>query len=164
MKTTLHWKKGAFSSTYKIYSDGHEAGWLKDQTFKQKSDGEIRHKKFRFKTEGLFKQQTHIIDLESNEVIGNIQYNSWMTRADIRIHDRFFRWKYDNGWQTKWSISDDHGVLLSFAGGMTKGSIERSDPEDLLVLTGLFVTNYYTQVGIAVFVAVFLPIWISVIN
>ena len=44
------------------------------------------------------------------------------------------------------------------------GSIEGNDPDDLHVLTGLFVTNYYTQVGIAVFVAVFIPIWVSVIN
>ena len=80
------------------------------------------------------------------------------------MRDRLVTWKYDNAWQTKWSMSDDNGVYMSFAGGMTRGSIEGDDPEDLHVLTGLFVTNYYTQTGIAVLVAVFLPIWISVIN
>jgi len=53
---------------------------------------------------------------------------------------------------------------LSFAGRMHKGSIDGDDPQDLHVLTGLFVTNYYTQVGIAVLVAVFIPMWVSVIN
>jgi len=164
LKTQLNWKRGAFSTTYQILSNGLSIGQLQDNAFKRYSDGEIRYKKYRFKTEGLFKQHTHIIDLESDRVIGSIQYNSWMTKADIKIHDRTYHWRYDNAWQTKWSISDENGILLSFAGGMTRGSIEGDDPEDLHVLTGLFVTNYYTQAGIAVLVAVFLPIWISVIN
>ena len=87
-----------------------------------------------------------------------------MNKAEIKIHERSYHWKYDNAWQTKWSISDEKGVLLNFAGGMTKGSIEGNEPVDLHVLTGVFVTNYYTQVGIAVLVAVFIPIWVSVIN
>ncbi len=164
MKTRLTWQKGAFSSTYKILSGGQQIGWLKDNAFKQTSDGEIGQKRYRFKTEGLFKQKTHIIDQETNEVIGNIKYNSWMTKATIRLSDREIYWKYDNGWQTKWSIFNDHGVQLRFAGRMTKGTIEYDDPEELLVLTGMFVTNYYQQVGIAVLVAVFIPIWVTVIN
>jgi len=164
MHTQLNWKRGAFSPTYQILSKGQSIGQLQDNAFKRYSDGEIRKKKYRFYTEGLFKQHTKIIDQESNEVIGNIQYNSWMSKAEIKIHDRSFHWKYDNAWQTKWSIADEKGLLLSYAGGMTKGRIEGDNPDDLHVLTGLFVTNYYTQVGIAVLVAVFIPMWVSVIN
>jgi hypothetical protein len=164
MKNQLYWKRGAFSTTYQIFSKGQSIGQLHDSAFKRYSDGEIRHKKYRFHTEGMFKQHTKIIDQESNKVIGSIQYNSWMSKAEIKIHDRSYHWRYDNVWQSKWSISDDKGILLNFAGGMTKGRIEGDHPEDLHVLTGLFVTNYYTQVGIAVFVAVLIPIWVSVIN
>lgn len=164
MKTQLNWKKGALSTTYHIFSKGQSIGQLQDNAFKRYSDGEIRNKKYRFLTEGLFKQHTSIIDRESNKAIGNIQYNSWMNKAEIKIHGRSLYWKYDNAWQTKWSISEDKGVLLNFSGGMTKGIIEGNDPDDLHALTGLFVTNYYTQVGIAVLVAVFLPIWASVGN
>ena len=164
MKMQLHWKRGALSSTYQILSKGQSIGQLQDNSFKRYSDGEIRKKKYRFHTEGLFKQHTKIIDQESSQVIGSIQYNSWMSKAEIKIHERSYHWKYDNAWQTKWSISDEKGVLLNFAGGMRKGSIEGKDPDDLHVLTGLFVTNYYTQVGITVLVAVFIPVWVSVIN
>ena len=164
MLTQLFWKRRAFSTTYEIHSTGQKIGWLRDEAFKQTSDGEIRQKSYRSKTEGLFKQLTHIIDQETHEVIGSIEYSSWMTKATIKLHDRVLQWKYDNRWQTKWSISDEKGVLLNFAGGMNKGSIEGNDPQDLHVLTGLFVTNYYTQVGIAVLVALFIPIWVSVIN
>ena len=164
MKTQLNWKKGAFSTYYKIFSRGQSIGHLHDRTFKRYSDGEIRNKKYRFQTHGVFKQHTEIIDQESHKAIGSIQYNSWMNKAEIKIQNRSYYWKYDNAWQTKWSISDEKGILLNYAGGMTKGSIEGENPNDLPVLCGLFVTNYYTQAGIAVFVAVFIPIWVSVIN
>lgn len=160
----MNWTKAAFSSTYKIFEHGRQIGHLHDRTFKQRSEGEIRGQKYLFKTQGVFKQQTQIIDLQTEQQIGSIQYNGWMNKAEIKLHERSCHWKYDNGWQTKWSISDDRGQSIRFAGGMTKGMVEGHKPEDLLVLTGLFVTNYYTQAGIAVFVAVFLPIWISVIN
>jgi len=53
---------------------------------------------------------------------------------------------------------------MKFAGGATKGTIECEEIDDLLVLTGLFVTNYYQQAMIAVIVAVFIPIWVTVFN
>jgi len=137
---------------------------LHNHAFKQKSDGEIHGKKYRFSTQGLFKQQTEIIDLQTGQQIGSIHYNSWMNKAEIKLHKRSWHWRYDNAWQTRWSITNSSGKQLNFAGGMNKGTMEGYDPEDLLVLCGLFVTNYYTQAGIAVFVAIFIPIWVSVIN
>lgn len=164
MRENLHWKKGAFSTTYKLFAGEEQIGYLQDRTFKQTSHGEIRRKKYQFKTQGIFKQHTQIFDADKQEAIGSIRYNSWMNKAEIMIHNRRYRWKYDNGWQSKWSITDSSGKKLRFAGGMTGGSVEGRDPDDLLVLTGLFVTNYYTQAGVAVFVAIFVPIWVSVIN
>lgn len=49
----------------------------------------------------------------------------------------------------------------SFAGGMSKGSIEADRMDDLLVLTGLFVTNYYRQMAVIILVAIFIPILAS---
>lgn len=160
----MNWTKGALSSTYKIFEHGRQVGHLHDKALKQRSEGEIRGRKFRFKTNGFFKQHTQIIDLQTDMQIGSIQYNSWMNKAEIELNNKKYHWKYDNGWQTKWSIADDSGQSLRFAGGMSKGSVEGNNPDDLLVLCGLFVTNYYTQAGIVVFVAVFIPIWVSVIN
>ena len=164
MKTILHWKKGTFSSTCRIFSGEEPVGELMDRTFKQTSEGVIRNKPYRFKTKGVFKQETLIMDGESDRVIGNITYNSMMSKATIHLSDRTIYWKYDNGWQTRWSLFDDQGILIKFAGGNSRGSIEYEVNDDLLVLTGMFVTNYYQQAMIAIFVAIFIPIWITVIN
>jgi hypothetical protein len=164
MKTILRWEKGLFSSTCRIYKGEEILGELKDHAFKQTSEGRIRNETYRFKTRGFFSQETLIIDGKNDQVVGNISYRSWKTRATIQLEDRVFSWKYDNGWQTRWSIFYDNHIYMKFAGKLSRGTIEFEEENDLLVLTGLFVTNYYQQATIAILVAVFIPIWFSVLT
>jgi hypothetical protein len=164
MGTVLNWKKGTFSSTCRIFSGEEIIGELANYAFKQTAEGVIRDKRYLFRTMGLFKQETRIIDGENDQVIANITYNSMMSKATIQFKDRTINWKYDNGWQTKWSLFDSQGIYMKFAGGQSKGTIECEKENDLLVLTGMYVTNYYQQAMIAIMVAVFIPIWVSVIN
>ena len=164
MKSTYQWKRVTFSSTYEIFENEKLIGKLKDSSFSQTSEGLINKKGYQFKTRGFFKQETQIIDAEKNQVLGTITYNSWKSRANILLADRLIQWKYDNFWQTQWSLLSEDGVEGTYSGGMAKGTITCDTPDDLLILTGLFVTNYYRQIGIAVLVAVFIPIWVSTIN
>ncbi len=164
MKTTLSWKRGTFSSTCRISSGEEIIGELANYAFKQTAEGVIRDKRYLFRTKGLFKQETQIIDGESDQLIGNITYNSMMSKATLEFKDRIVSWKYDNAWQTKWSLYDKLGIYMKFTGGHNKGTIEYEEEDDLLVLSGLFVTNYYQQAMIAILVAVLIPIWVSVIN
>ena len=161
MKTKLSWKRRAFSTTYQIYSDERSVGKLQNQSFRQTSEGRINKNKYAFKTKGLFKQETQIMDGDSKKVIGNIRYNAMMTRASIELPDRTLSWKYDNALQTRWRIYDEKQTLMRFAGRSLKGSIEFEQADDLLVMTGLYVTNYYQQAMIAILVAVFIPIWVT---
>ncbi len=50
MQTYLNWKKGLFSSTYNIYSNGILLGELKDKQFSQTATGQLNGKKYIFKT------------------------------------------------------------------------------------------------------------------
>lgn len=164
MKTTLSWKRRAFSTTYKIYSNERSIGQLQNRSFKQSSEGRINKKKYTFRTKGVFKQETLIMDGDSKKIVGNITYNSMMTKATIKLQDRTISWKYDNGWQTRWSLFNEQGTLMKFAGRATRGTIECQEADELLVLTGLYITNYYQQAMIAVFVAVFIPIWVTLFS
>jgi hypothetical protein len=75
MKTTISWKRGTFSSTFRILSGEEVIGELTNNAFKQTAEGVIRNKQYRFKTKGLFKQETQIIDAKSDQLIGSISYN-----------------------------------------------------------------------------------------
>jgi len=162
MQTKLTWKKNFFSNLYGIYSNGQQVGKLKDKTFSQIANGELNGKEYTFKTKGFFKQQTEIIDNSENKVIGEIIYNNWMTKATISIDNKTINWKYDNIWNTKWSIFNSEGIKIQYSGSSTSGQIDSNIDDALLLLSGLFVTNYYWQMTVAVLVAVFVPIWTSV--
>lgn len=164
MKTLLHWKRGTFSSTYEIFEGENLIGKLKETAFSKSADGLIHDKGYRFTTKGLFKQETQIVEAETDQVLGTITYNSWKSKAYIQFDNQLIQWKYDNGWQTRWSLNNDDGIQMKFAGGMSKGTMECDHLDELLVLTGLFVTNYYRQIGIAVLVAILIPIWVATIN
>jgi hypothetical protein len=164
MKTILNWKKGIFKSTYEIYSENILVGRLKDKSWTQSADGEINGKKYSFKTKGFFKQETQITDSENNTIVGKITYNSWKTRAKIELNDIVIHWKYSNFWNTKWSLYNSENNLVNFQGSSSKGTIEYDENNDLLVLAGLYITNYYWQITLAVIIAVFIPIWITVIT
>jgi len=164
MKTNLRWEKEFFSSTYSIYSNNQLIGKLKDKTFSQSADGELNGKKYTFRTKGLFKQHTEILDKAENKVIGEITYNTWMTKASLSFYDKKANWKYDNLWSTKWSIFDSAGIEIKYSGLSKKGQIESNSDDPLLLLSGLFVTNYYWQMTVVVLVAVFVPIWATVLN
>jgi hypothetical protein len=87
-----------------------------------------------------------------------------MTKATIELSDRKIFWKYDNVWNTKWSLFDSEGIQIQYQGSSFNGKIEFNSQDDLLVLTGLFITNYYWQITIAVFAAVFIPVWTSALH
>lgn len=164
MMNTFSWKKKLFSNTYGIYSEGKLIGKLTKKSFSQSADGVINEEKFSFRTKGFFKKTTTIISKKDKEVIGRITYNNWMTKASIQIDDERSRWKYDNFWNTKWSISDSDGMQLKYTGSTSSGSISSNTDNALLLLSGLYVTNYYSQATVAVMIAVFIPIWMTLFN
>jgi hypothetical protein len=159
MQTNLKWKKNFFSNLYCIYSNGQQVGILKDKTFSQTANGVLNGKEYTFKTKVFFKQHTEIIDHIENKVIGEITYNNWMTKATILVDNKIIYWQYDNSWNTKWSIFNSEGIKIQYSGSFTSGQIDSNIEDALLLLIGLYVTNYYWQMTVALLVAVFVPIW-----
>ena len=138
-------------------------GKLNDNTFSQSANGELNGKKYNFKTTGFMKQTTQIRDALNNMVVGEITFDNWMTKADITVLNKKAKWKYDNLWNSKWRISSLDGIEIKYAGSPAMGKIDSNTDDPILLLSGLFVTNYYLQMTIVLLVAVFLPIFITFI-
>lgn len=164
MHSKLTWEKGVFSNTYKIYSKGVQIGYLKDKSFSQSSTGRLGKQEYLFQTKGFFKQKTNIIDVATNKSIGEISYNNWMTKATIIINGETNNWKYNNRWNIKWSIRNSDGVKINYSGKSNGGQIESNTDDALLLLSGLFVTNYYWQMSIFIMIVAFTPIWTTLFN
>ncbi len=164
MNTKLNWRRRLFSNTCEIYSHGTPVGRLNENTWKHLAYGELNRKKYIFKTTGFFKQETMIINTDTQKSVGKITYNFWKTKAEINYFDRVMNWRYDNSWNTRWSIVDSSGVKFKYQGTHTKGTIDLEELDELLILTGLHIKNYYWHTTVAVLIAVFVPIWISAIH
>jgi hypothetical protein len=164
MKKILHWRKGAFSRTCIILDKDIPIGNLKENAWTQSATGEINGEKYHFKTKGFFRQETQITEPESHRVIGRISYNTWMTKAKIEFQNRLIQWKYTNTWQTRWILYQDEKELIRYRGSTTRGKIEYDEADYLYILTGLFVTNYFWQISLAVIIAVLIPAWLTVLN
>lgn len=160
MKTILNWKKGLLSQTYEVRSGGDSVGFLKNNTWKESAEGELFGNRFSFKSKGFLKKETQIFD-EQNVLIGTITYNSWWTKATIACSNKTVHWQYDNFWNTKWSLQDAGGLKIRFDGSSTKGNIEFDEMDALMILTGLYITNYYWSMTIALMLILFVPIFAS---
>lgn len=160
--THLRWKKGFFNNTYYIFNGHKIAGTLVDRSLSQSGIAEYGNNKYSFKTKGLFRQETQIIDNVTHNQIGNIRYNLWMNKAELTINHEILYWKYDDWVNTKWIISNCEGVQIRYFGTPISGRIESTVNDDILIITGLFVTNYYWILLMIMIVLGFLPIWAGI--
>lgn len=161
MTTNLKWEKRFFSNTSRIYSNGRLIGNVEVRTFSKSDIGILNGEKYIFMAKGLFSKQTDIISAKDDTLIGIITYSDWRSKATLITADKIVNWKYDNWWHSRWRISGSSGIEIRYAGSSKSGKIESNTDDALLILSGLFVTNYYRQASIAVMVAVFIPIWVS---
>ena len=160
MQLNYNWRKGIFSESYQIFNNETQVGSLSNKCFSQTAYGELNEEKYTFKTCGVFKQHTQIIE-NYNKIVGEITYNNWMNKATININGQQFDLKYDNIWNTKWSISSLNETQISYNSSTCIGQIQSNTDNQLLILSGLFVANYYLQMTLAVLLIVFIPILTS---
>lgn len=59
----------------------------------------------------------------------------------------------------KMECFNSEGVNIKYAGSSASGQIDSNSADALLLLCGLFVTNYYWQMSVAMLIAVLVPIW-----
>jgi hypothetical protein len=157
MNSTLSWKKKNFSNHYRIFENAQQVGELIDKPFSKTTTAKLNGRQYTFKTTGFFKIKTEIID-SSNKVVGQIDYGSWMKKATISTKESVSTLKFDNSWNTKWSIKNENRTNILYSGSSTKGEIESNVDDSILLLSGLFITNYFWQAMVALMIATMIPI------
>jgi hypothetical protein len=164
MEMILNWKKGLFKSIYEIYSDSVLVGYVNEKTWTESSHGELYGERFNFRTKGFFNQETRVYSNENNTPVGKISYNSWMTKAKIEYSGKIYFWKFDNFWSTSWSLYTTEGLQVKYNRSLSKGKIEYDLDDNFLVMTGLYINNYYWQASVVILMTIFLPLWLVIFN
>ena len=162
MNITYQWKKKVFSDSFKVFSDDAQIARLKNKAFSNTALGEVGGKHYNFKTKGFFKQRTVVIDENADSQVGEINYSHWKSKAEVKLHGKTYTVKYNNFFNTKWSVENTEGKQIQYSvKGLAKGRIDSETDDPLLLLTGLQTHNYFQQVTMVIIVAVFVPIWAS---
>ena len=161
MLTELNWKKKLITNDYTIYQNGQQAGKLIETSFSKSAKAELNDHQYSFITTGFFKHKTEIRDERKHKIVGEITYNTWMNKATITINGKDSHWKYNNFWNTQWSIQNYQGIEINYCGSSTSGNIQTNTEDALLIISGLFITNQSWQTSIIVLFIIFIPIFLS---
>ncbi len=145
MDARFSWKTKFFSRKYEIFQYDTLAGELNKQSWSRKSYGKLNGRGIVFVTKRLFKPVTEIIDLTNDSVIGSIISVPWKRKATIKYQDNQYSWQFENFWNTRWSVSNENGVLIKYQSRRLKGSIDSYTKDEVLILAGFFIRNYFIQ-------------------
>ncbi|PHN00864.1 hypothetical protein [Flavilitoribacter nigricans] len=157
MQSTLQWKKGLFKCTYELSAAGFPVGHLKDSELSRKAYGRLNNKEVTFqRCEGLH-TRINMLETQSNRPIGTITFNPWYPKATIHLEDQQFYWTFSNIWETRWKITDQDGAIVHFRGWSGRGEMTILEQDDLLVLTGLYISSYYWRLA-AIMIAIIFPV------
>lgn len=155
MSTNYYWRKNLFSELYSIYSNEDLIGTLEEKLFSNSAMGSLNRKEYTFIKRGFLKQNIDIVDNLTNKVIGTIRFSGLMTKAYLTINDESYLWKYDNFSGTKWTVLNSEGIKINYTSSFTSGLIFSETNDDLLILSGLYVSNYYFQVSMSFIILLF---------
>lgn len=145
MESTFTWKTKFFSNTWDIIQNDQKVGEIVNKAFSRSSSGTLRGKKILFEIRGFFRQQTRILDAESESLLAEVVISNWKTKATISYNTREYIWQHENFWNTKWSISDTNGAIVKYNSHAMGGEITSYTTDEVLIMAGLFIKNYFRQ-------------------
>jgi len=160
-KLNLNWKSEIFSSTIIVSKKNKKIAFFTSELFSETTSLKIDEIKYNFFKKGIFSEKTLIFNTSTKEIIGEIVYESFKTKARIKLNDKNYIWKNENFWNSKWSLTDENGILTKYDSNFSGGQIESITNDYLLILTGLFTTNYYLRMIFIAMISILIPILAS---
>jgi len=150
MEQRFNWKTKLFSKKFEIYQHDSLKGEIYKENWSRKVTGELNVRRVRFETKGFFKNETTIIDLQGEIEIGRVNFAGVRSRAIILYQNREFKWQYDNLIRSKWSVNDENGAIIRYHSNAFTGIITSYTRDEILILTGFFVRNFFKQRSAAI--------------
>jgi hypothetical protein len=142
----ISWKKGLFSTAYQLFYGNQKAGYLKERTWSRKADGVLMETQVSFRKKGVFSSEAEIFDAETKKKLGEIEMSFWGNKTSITLDDKVFNWRFSNSWNSKWELLEGAHPIIKYKSGLLSGKAESQIEDELMLLTGLFIYNHFTQI------------------
>lgn len=158
----LQWSKDFFDTSTKLTEANENIAVLKAEWFSDTANLELNEEKFKFEKQGVFSNDFLIKNTIENKVIGSIKYHSFKTKATIKIEEKEFIWTQKGFWGSQWILTDNNRTISTYKSDyFSGGKIETTSNDYLLISTGLFITNYYVKMMLAVFMIILIPVFMN---
>ncbi|MGB3468087.1 MAG: hypothetical protein WBA74_22570 [Cyclobacteriaceae bacterium] len=141
MTNSLSWSMNLFGTSFEVKNNRGSVGRLKLKPLSSVAEGFIGSKEYRFKPKGIFSTKVEVWQIGHSLPVAHIRYGTWGRKALITIDQKQYTWKYENIWQTKWSLRSNDVILIQSKDNsmFSKGTIESGSTDQLLVLICLYV-------------------------
>lgn len=159
MATNLRWVKQAFDREVHITENGVEVGRLHRAIFERDVDATLHKTRVQFDVTGFLIHAVNIHDLAAgNRIIGTITFH-FGKRAELTLENgTVYTWKRHNMLMRQWEMLQEEAAntdakeVVSYS--LTRqffiqeGDVhaDLASPEaDIVILTGLFIRNYFQR-------------------
>ncbi|MCZ4244241.1 hypothetical protein [Pedobacter punctiformis] len=145
MEQTLIWRKGLFDSNYQVYAGGLLKFSLSFSSWKNSAIATTKEGIFLLKSNSLSNSETIILNNKS-EILGRVVYDLLSFKATIILSTgEQFDWSYQNSWLSRWTLNNRSDKQIIFSSSSGSGIINSNINEDLLLIIGLYVREYYSR-------------------
>lgn len=154
MEQVLSWRKGLFDSNYQVFNNGFLKFSMNFISWKNSAIATTPDGIYMFKSEGFSKPETKLLN-NKNEVLAIITYDWGRFQAKIVFASGdTFDWSFQNSWLKRWSLNNHKDKQILFNASTGSGLLHTNVDDDLIILCGLFVREYYSRLifGLIIFI------------
>ena len=158
LKVKLNWKSVFFSNMINITEHTKKIGFLKSDAFSYTTKLEINKNKYQFVKEGFLSNVFIIKNCATNKKVGEIKFEAFKTQATIKLEGKEYIWKQKEFWKRNYILTLNNKVISTYYSKFSGGQIEAINDDYLLLVAGIYTTNYYLKTLFLFFIVILLPI------
>ncbi|MNK94111.1 hypothetical protein D3C87_1143030 [compost metagenome] len=145
MEQVLYWRKGLFDSNYQVFDQQQLKFSMNFSSWQNSAIATTQSGIYLLKSEGFSKPETRILN-NQNETLATITYDWLGFKAKVVFASgETLDWRYQNSWLSRWSLNNLKDKQILFSASAGNGNIHSNVNDDMLVLTGLFIREYYSR-------------------
>lgn len=158
MERRLNWTKGIFESSYQLFEGGEIKHTLFFDTWRNEARAISQQSTYFFKSNGFMNSSIQLFD-DKNNLIAMINYQPWQSKAIVSLTSgEVYHWAFTNNWHSKWAITDLKAKHVNYDSDLSSGTISANTDDEIMLLTGLYIREYFNKIIYLVFFILFVTI------
>lgn len=158
MKEIIKWRKRLFGCVFELEKAGNVVGKLKENQWTNSGQGIWGNEKVNFRLKHGFLPKVDILDPLSGVKVGKIKFSAWCNKAILYVGEKQYTWRYKNLLGSRWEVKNQNGENIAYKGSIFSGSINATVKDEVVILAGLFIGNYFWNMTVVFTFILLMPI------